>query len=456
MHTQAYFENIQQQIIKQVKNAKESVLVAVAWLTDSAIFSELCSKTKNGVRVELLLVNDTINNDMAPFDHRQLEDFGGKVYFVPPLIDGAIMHHKFCIIDNCTVITGSYNWSRKAQLNDENIVVAQEACELGAQFKKEFEAIKSRISGTVVIDFHKIIKRLELIKNFAALEEKLEIATQVKKLKEQTTPPEVAEIILKFESGEYAEALKLTEGFIRAQNQIAVYDDAEIFGLQLEIRSLEIQINALENEKVDAEKLVFEFSVRHTKELGKLILEILHIRKLLAHTDEEIKEAETDEEAYRESFEEKKNIVIPELTFEEKKELKKIYREASILCHPDKFQNESAEVQEQAEETFKDLSEAYENNNVESVKEILGKLKNGFLKINTTVPDKKELLKVRLMALKKKSQIINEEIKQIKKSESYNTAIENENWDIYFKNAKMKLEKELASLKSIYKDGQYN
>ena len=31
------------------------------------------------------------------------------------------MHHKFCIIDLNTVIQGSYNWSKKAQYNGENI-----------------------------------------------------------------------------------------------------------------------------------------------------------------------------------------------------------------------------------------------------------------------------------------------------------------------------------------------
>ncbi len=190
MQTQAYFENIQDVIIRQIKSARHSVYVAVAWLTDNTIFTELCNKAKNGLTVELILVNDTINNDLAPFDHEQLKTCGGRTFFIPPQIDGAIMHHKFCIIDDCTIITGSYNWSRKARLNDENIVITSEACELGAQFKKEFDSIKGRIAGTqqeTIIDFNKIIKRLEVIKNFAALEEKDEIplnASQREKIAE--------------------------------------------------------------------------------------------------------------------------------------------------------------------------------------------------------------------------------------------------------------------------------
>ncbi|NLL27457.1 MAG: phosphatidylserine synthase, partial [Bacteroidales bacterium] len=37
---------------------------------------------------------------------------------------GGTMHHKFCVIDNQVVITGSYNWSNNAEFkNDENVTV---------------------------------------------------------------------------------------------------------------------------------------------------------------------------------------------------------------------------------------------------------------------------------------------------------------------------------------------
>jgi phospholipase D-like protein len=451
MQTQAYFDSIQQQIINQIKSAKHSVFVAVAWLTDNAIFTELCNRAKNGITVELLLVNDAINNDLAPFDHMRLEACGGKVFFIPPQIDGAIMHHKFCIIDDCTIITGSYNWSRKARLNDENIVITSEACELGAQFKKEFDSIKCRIAGTekeTIIDFNKIIKRLEVIKNFAALEEKDEIASQIKKLKDQVLPPEVNLIVLKLENGQFTDALKLTDAFIRDKNRIAIYDDVELFGLQLELRSLELQLNALENELVETEKLVHEFLVRHTKELGKLIIELLELRRVTAKTKEEKAEAEQDEEAYRQGYEANKDTVIPELTVEEKKDLNKIYREASMLCHPDRFANEPPEKQKQAEEMFKKLGYAYSNNDTKSVQDILQKLKNGILSVDpVNAPSKKDIIKVTLETLKNKAVTITQKIKELKETEAYTTAANNTDWDAYFADAKVNLQKQIESLK---------
>ena len=37
------------------------------------------------------------------------------------------MHNKFCVIDNQTVITGSYNWSSNAEFkNEENISIIRD------------------------------------------------------------------------------------------------------------------------------------------------------------------------------------------------------------------------------------------------------------------------------------------------------------------------------------------
>ncbi len=55
------------------------------------------------------------------------------------------MHHKVIIIDNKTVITGSYNYSRNAEeLNDENIVILR-CPAIAHYYTKEF---KRCISGT--------------------------------------------------------------------------------------------------------------------------------------------------------------------------------------------------------------------------------------------------------------------------------------------------------------------
>lgn len=47
------------------------------------------------------------------------------------------MHHKFCIIDLKKVITGSFNWTNKANFNNENISVIEQR-EQGEAYAQEF------------------------------------------------------------------------------------------------------------------------------------------------------------------------------------------------------------------------------------------------------------------------------------------------------------------------------
>ncbi|MEI8280389.1 MAG: WG repeat-containing protein [Bacteroidota bacterium] len=144
MATQSHFKNIQSVVINKIHDAKHSIQVAVAWLTDTVIFDELCSKARNGLKVELILNDDQINKSVKEF-HRLFEKLGGNIYWHPTNDKRAIMHHKFCIIDENIVINGSYNWSRKAQSNDENITVSENDKELCVEFLNEFESIKRRL-----------------------------------------------------------------------------------------------------------------------------------------------------------------------------------------------------------------------------------------------------------------------------------------------------------------------
>ena len=56
------------------------------------------------------------------------------------------MHHKVIIIDESILITGSYNFSRNAETqNDENVLVIHNP-ELAARFLKEFERVYGKVS----------------------------------------------------------------------------------------------------------------------------------------------------------------------------------------------------------------------------------------------------------------------------------------------------------------------
>lgn len=60
---------------------------------------------------------------------------------IPQLPKGDLLHHKFGIIDNNTVITGSHNWSEAANTqNDETLLVINSPT-VAAHFEREFERL---------------------------------------------------------------------------------------------------------------------------------------------------------------------------------------------------------------------------------------------------------------------------------------------------------------------------
>jgi len=115
----------------------------------------------------------------------------------------------------------------------------------------------------------KIIKRLELIRTLISLEEENEINGHISKLREFSLNVALENIITLLEEKSYSKAMPAIEAFIDQHHQLMLYIDPEIEGLKLEAKSLEAQVNALSDKKVDLEKLIHEFGVRHNRELGE-------------------------------------------------------------------------------------------------------------------------------------------------------------------------------------------
>ena len=132
----AHFENIRQEILNEIETATESIIVAVYWFTNEELFLKLLSKVENRVKVELIIHNDYINNRDTGLDFQKFIDNGGNFYFSSTYNP---MHNKFCVIDNKTLINGSYNWTYYAEdRNRENILILKDEAETIESFVSEF------------------------------------------------------------------------------------------------------------------------------------------------------------------------------------------------------------------------------------------------------------------------------------------------------------------------------
>lgn len=447
MHTEAVFEDIATHIEQELSAAQSSIVIAVAWFTNRTLFDLILQKAQEGCEVHLMITDDEINAN-AQINYDLLEQHQSYFYKISNT-QNALMHNKFCVIDKTTVITGSYNWSYKAAFNHENIVIHYQDTELASQFIAEFEYIRSlyfpeKASSTFNADdsINEIIKRLEVLQHFIVLKDLEDIEYATTKLKKFQLNETVNKIISLVKKQLFGQAIEEIQKFISHYNQLIVWNDPEINGLQLELKILENQINAFENEKIELEKVLSDFQYQHTKELGELILAILKIRK------EKLKdeEAANDYNEYQKQYTNEIEREVYTLNDEQKKELRKEYKSASILCHPDKFANEPFEKQQQAEQLFKELNEAHSKNDLNRVKEISANLQKGILSVAANKQTDKDLLKLNIEQLKQKMARLQTEIEQIKQSDVFIQINALTNWDTYFKDQKELLEKELEDL----------
>lgn len=133
------FEDIQHQIIDEIKAAKYLIWIAMAWFTDPAIFNELKKKKRQGLNIQIV-IDDNDKNRNAPFNL----DENFEVYWVSiESLYKNIMHDKFCIIDLQTVIHGTFNWTRAAQYNKETISIDKNR-ETAEKFADEFMKLKKK------------------------------------------------------------------------------------------------------------------------------------------------------------------------------------------------------------------------------------------------------------------------------------------------------------------------
>ncbi|MEO0410192.1 MAG: phospholipase D-like domain-containing protein, partial [Cyanobacteria bacterium P01_A01_bin.135] len=68
---------------------------------------------------------------------------------VPALPEGDVLHHKFAVLDNQRVITGSQNWSAAANFQNDEVLLAIANPTVAAHFQREFERLYGQASTGV-------------------------------------------------------------------------------------------------------------------------------------------------------------------------------------------------------------------------------------------------------------------------------------------------------------------
>jgi phosphatidylserine/phosphatidylglycerophosphate/cardiolipin synthase-like enzyme len=125
-------------VIEQINNAKSSIRFMAFSFTSADIANAMIAREQEGISVQGVMERQNASGVGAVFDLL-------KQNKIDVLVDGNcyILHHKTIIIDDQIVITGSYNFTRSAEReNDENLVIISDP-ELAQLYLEEYDRIRN-------------------------------------------------------------------------------------------------------------------------------------------------------------------------------------------------------------------------------------------------------------------------------------------------------------------------
>jgi phosphatidylserine/phosphatidylglycerophosphate/cardiolipin synthase-like enzyme len=139
MENQVYFspgEDCVNHIIDLINEAYNQIDICVFTISDDRISRAIVDAMKNGV--EIRIISDNFKVEDTGSDIEDLSRVG-----IPVKLDTTEnhMHHKFMIIDEKIVVTGSYNWTRSAALYNQENIISTDDEEVVSKFSNEFEKL---------------------------------------------------------------------------------------------------------------------------------------------------------------------------------------------------------------------------------------------------------------------------------------------------------------------------
>lgn len=125
-------------VAREIRATQRKILLALFGFNNPRLADELAQLAKRGVSVRVKV--DATKGELKKQASLagMLKNAGAEVTAVAP--EGK-NHNKFAVIDGAIVLTGSYNWTVKAESNWENLLVIR-CSELARMYEGEWEKIR--------------------------------------------------------------------------------------------------------------------------------------------------------------------------------------------------------------------------------------------------------------------------------------------------------------------------
>ena len=289
-----------------------------------------------------------------------------------------------------------------------------------------------------------LIKRLEIIRAAMSLADEALIAQQLPALQAAlaqmdaatSTHAALAEIIHLLQGRHYPEAVARIGAFLSTQTALVGYLDEQLVALRFELAGLEREITAKTLERDEMQEKLEHFNRAFFAQCGAPLQQIFRLREAIARLelekkrrasteDEALYQAFAEAQAARQAFEEDRRQSeeaqaaeppAAKLDADEEDRLKKTYRRACHLCHPDRV---AAEFKAQAEALFKELGAAYKRKDVVAVERFLAQLQRGVFTAASEALTDREALQARIRELRASIDALNAEIAAIAADEMW-------------------------------------
>jgi phosphatidylserine/phosphatidylglycerophosphate/cardiolipin synthase-like enzyme len=130
-------DSLTRAVTDSLRQAKRQVILALYGFNSNDLADELIEVAKKGAAVRLKIDTAKGAEKKTGALIGRLKSGGVEVQTVAP---GGRNHNKFAVIDGTRVLTGSYNWTAKAESNWENLLVI-DCPELAKAYESEWDKV---------------------------------------------------------------------------------------------------------------------------------------------------------------------------------------------------------------------------------------------------------------------------------------------------------------------------
>lgn len=303
-----------------------------------------------------------------------------------------------------------------------------------------------------------LINRLTAIKSLLDLGDLELVSVATSRLAEHQHEPAIKEIQAALADHRYAEAVRMIEKLLSNGTRLAQWIDPEITLLEAEFELLSSELADLETEQADLTHQLSRYQAAFHESLGDRLARLLKLRmrKLLREskinpekqsTYEQAKKDFEDFEQEQETRREKDARTEWNLSEEEQKELKQMYRRGSKLCHPDLVADEHKDA---ASRMFMELRKAYEEGDLLRIRHLVERCEAGLFDSIQGDGDqserKKQRLRAKIAGIREALDRVRQDIKTIQESNTYQVMIQHPDWQSLFAQQAQLLDQEIEHL----------